>query len=132
MFLSIPLLTETFEQVIQKQTDMMDWVTDKVDEKVSTVISKNEMINYMNQQLDYLDESMVSNKNELLKFQNSLQDSVKDMARQAGSMREQFTSAINEEIEKLRNRTFVLMMISLIPTTFLVIWEIIRATCIRA
>ena len=105
--------------------------------KTNTLTTEQEMKEYMNQQTDYLMEHYRQSEETLEKFQTTLiqqaekikvqtSESMKDLQKQAGKMKEEFSCQLSSEKRTLNRHCFRLTMISLIPTLVLVIWELIR------
>lgn len=56
----------------------------------------------------------------------SMQNLMKDMEKQAGSMSEAFSSAISQEQVRMKHISRRLVWISMLPSLILVVWELVR------
>ena len=102
-----------------------------------TLTTKQELIDYMNQQMDYLTKNYSQAEETLKKFHNTLakqaemiqtqtSESVKEWKLQAGKMNEEFSRQLSSEKQTLNKHYLKLTLLSLMPTLVLVIWELVR------
>lgn len=106
-------------------------------EMLDTLTTEERLVEYMNQQLQILREDGENSKSAMGQYRqelkqeaknttSSMRDLMKDMAEQAGKMREEFGSAIFWEQERMKNTSKKLFWISMIPSLILVAWELTR------
>ena len=62
----------------------------------------------------------------LNQMNNLVQKILTDTEKQVGKMSEQFSQSLLYEKQRLRKHTVKLMLIALIPTVLLIVWELIR------
>lgn len=106
-------------------------------EQLGTLTTETQLVEYMERQLEILRkdgqaslEAMEQYRQMLMReAQNTtstMQDTMKDMEKAAGKMREEFGNAISREQERMKNTSKKLFWISMIPSLILVIWELTR------
>ena len=115
------------------QIELLKTLLDTAD----TLTTKQELIDYMNQQMDYLTKNYCQAEETLKKFHNTLakqaemiqtqtSESVKEWKLQAGKMNEEFSRQLSSEKQTLNKHYLKLTLLSLMPTLVLVIWELVR------
>ena len=108
---------------LQKHTQLLEMVLTHL-ERLTT---KEQMVSFMNRQLDFLQEDAQKNAEVTRDLQKKLQLQAEAMCReqtkmlenldtQAGKMSEQFGSGLTEERQRMRKFTVRTFWISLIPT----------------
>lgn len=106
-------------------------------EKLDTLTTEAQLVEYMNQQIQILREDAQSTADAMEQYRQTLaqeakgttsvmQNLAKDTQQQAGRMKEEFGRAILQEQERMQNTSKKLLWISMIPSLILVLWELTR------
>ena len=106
-------------------------------EKFDTLTTEDALVEYMERQLQILrqdgqgsaqgmEQYRQTLASEAMNTTTAMQDSMKDMERQAGKMSAEFGNAISREQERIRSTSKKLFWISMIPSLILTIWELVR------
>ena len=109
----------------------------EIQEYLDTLTTEEHMMAHMNMQLRLLREDGQASREAMEQYRQTLmreaqnttstmQDTMKSLERQAGSMNEEFGRAISQEQERMKNTSKKLFWISLIPSLILVAWELMR------
>lgn len=106
-------------------------------EQLSTLTTQEQLVEYMNQQLEILrqdgsasaetmEEYRQTLMQEVKNTANTMQNTMRSMERQVGRMDEEFGKAILQEQKRMKNTSKKLLWISMIPSLILVLWELMR------
>ena len=132
----IAVTEPNWKAMIGLQKTQVDMLTEMM-QILETLTTKEELVQYMNDQLNILTQSNMDCQAAVTKFQTemrkaaaeyieSTQTAISDTEKQAGKMSEQFLKTLSEaedRMEKCLNKAF---WISLMPTAILIIWGLIR------
>ena len=132
----VAVTEKNWTALLSTQTAQIELMKTLLDTAV-TLTTKQELIDYMNQQMDYLTKNYCQAEETLKKFQNTLtkqaemiqtqtSESVKEWKLQAGKMKEEFSRQLSSEKQILNRHYLKLTLLSLMPTLILVIWELVR------
>ena len=133
---TVAVMEPNWRAMIDSQRAQVDTLADIL-EKLGTVTTQEQLVDYMNQQLQILRDDGKASAEAMEQYRqmltqeaknttSTMKDLMKDMERQVGKMREEFGNAISREEERMKNTSKKLFWISLIPTAILVIWELTR------
>lgn len=106
-------------------------------EQLSTLTTQEQLVDYMNQQLEILRQDGSASAETMEEYRrtlmqeaknttNTMQNTMRCMERQVGRMNEEFGKAILQEQERMKNTSKKLLWISMIPSLILVLWELMR------
>ncbi len=112
-------------------------VLEHIEQNLSNLTTRQELDQNIQTYLQALTDQAESMKLSIAQFDTNLQkplnqlnDSVQkiltDTEKQVGKMSEQFSQSLSDEKQRLRKHTVKLMLIALIPTVLLIVWELIR------
>lgn len=112
-------------------------VLQDIEERLKMLATRQQLTDTMRSHLEMLINHAQSMKTEISQFNSHLQKPVSEMKsslesmltdteKQVGKMSEQFSQALSQEKQRLRKHTTKLMLISLIPSVILIVWELIR------
>lgn len=132
---TVTLLEANWRALIDAQRHQIQVLSDILG-KQSTLMTKEDILNYMNQQLKILREQGQATQEVMEQYQTTMQQEARSTARllenaakeldsQAGRMQEQFGRALSQEQEKLDKHAGGLLWISLIPTGLLLLLELV-------
>ena len=106
-------------------------------EKFDTLTTKDQLVNYMNQQLQILRQEGQASTQAMEQYRQTLtlevktttlqlKDLVGELEKQVGKTSGEFGKAILQEQERIRSTSKKLFWISMIPSLILVVWELTR------
>ena len=106
-------------------------------EKFDTLTTKDQLVDYMNQQLQILRQEGQASTQAMEQYRQTLTleaqntasamtELARDLEKQVGRTSEEFGKAILREQERMKNTLKKLFWISMIPSLILVFWELAR------
>ena len=106
-------------------------------EKFDTLTAKDQLVDYMNQQLQILRQDGQTSTQAMEQYRQTLalevktttlqlKDLTRELEKQVGRTSEGFGKAISQEQERMKNTSKKLFWISMIPSLILVVWELAR------
>ena len=106
-------------------------------EKFDTLTAKDQLVDYMNQQLQILRQDGQTSTQAMEQYRQTLalevktttlqlKDLTRELEKQVGRTSEGFGKAISQEQERMRHTSKELFWISMIPSLILVAWELVR------
>ena len=109
----------------------------KILEYLGTMTTNEQLVSYMNQQLEILRSDGRASAEAMEQYQQMLmreaqntteamETTMKSLEKQVGKMNEEFGKAISQEQERMKNTSKKLFWISMIPSLILVVWELTR------
>ena len=132
---TVAVTEPNWKAIIASQREQVDTLGD-IMETMETLTTKEELVDYMNQQLQALTEQSNQTIQIMEKYQETMMNSAENveqkcqqaatsMEKQAGSVSEKFSQAISEQttlMKKLAKRCF---RITLIPSLILLLLELV-------
>jgi len=108
-----------------------------IQDRLLTLATEEKLVDYMNQQLQLLRKHSTEIMETASRFQTKAEKAMTDMTAatskiaadtesQAGRVSERFSQALSREQEQASMLTKKQILISLIPTAVLIVWELIR------
>ena len=108
-----------------------------IEERLLLLATRQQLTESMQSHLETLINHTQSMKTEISQFNSNLQEPTEEMKKslekfltdtekQVGKMSEKFSQSLLDEKQRLRKHTVKLMLIALIPTVLLIVWELIR------
>ena len=112
-------------------------ILESIQNRLSTLATEEKLVDYMNQQLHLLREHSSGIAAQASQFRTKAEKAMDDMTAatsriaantesQAGRMSERFSQALSQQQEQASMLTKKQILISLIPTAVLIVWELIR------
>ena len=112
-------------------------ILESIQNRLSTLATEEKLVDYMNQQLHLLREHSSGIAAQASQFRTKAEKAMDDMTAatsriaantesQAGRMSERFSQALSQQQEQASMLTRKQILISLIPTVLLIVWELIR------
>ena len=106
-------------------------------EKFDTLTTKDQLVDYMNQQLQILRQEGQASTQAMEQYRQTLtlevktttlqlKDLTRELEKQVGRTSEEFGKAILREQERMKRTSRKLFWISMIPSLILVVWELTR------
>ena len=133
---TVAVMEPNWKAMIDSQKAQVDTLG-KILEQLGTLTTEEQLMAHMNMQLRLLKEDGQTSREAMEQYRQMLtreaqntttamQDTMKDMEKAAGKMREEFGKAISQEQERMKNTSKKLFWISMIPSLILVVWELTR------
>ena len=112
-------------------------ILESIQNRLSPLATEEKLVDYMNQQLHLLREHSSGIASQASQFSTKAEKAMDDMTAatsriaadtesQAGRMSERFSQALSQQQEQASMLTKKQILISLIPTALLIVWELIR------
>ncbi len=132
----VSITEKNWRALIQSQQTQIDMLSTMMN-TMETLATKEQMIDFMNQQIDVLQENANQTEQTLTGFQNTLQKqaqqiqtatstSIECFQSQAGKASEEFSKKLCSAEEQTKSSLKKIIAASLIPTILLIVWEVIR------
>ena len=142
---TVAVMEPNWKAMIASQRQQVDTLGD-IQEKLETLTTREELVNYMNQQLQVLTKHSNQTIQIMEEYQEAMmhsaenveqkcQQAVTSLEKQAGSVSEKFLQAISEQTTLMKKLTTRCFRIAMIPSLLLLllelmphIWRLISST----
>ena len=132
---TVAVMEPNWRAMIASQRQQVDTLGD-IQEKLETLTTKEELVKYMNQQLQALTEHSNQTIQIMEEYQEAMmhsaenveqkcQQAVTSLEKQAGSVSEKFSKAISEQTTLMKQLTKRCFRIALIPGLILLLLELV-------